>query len=576
MYPAETSRRPIDRIVHNAKLSLAAYGLGIALLCLTIVLAHYALSMFQPVRWPTKVYFVASLLLALFSRKWSTFFVIFSLPLLPELHIQAEHILKPAVKYFVGYVGVDVIAGFFLGHWLRARLIEKAQPKLTEIQALWPLGLLLLGLSCSTAIAITRNLWQSASSFSVVDLADHLLKFKFLIRTDNYYPLAELIVFAFCFLLIITLLDTLKQATSKDEVIFKPLLASLAVSAFWGIFQALTKFGLPANTYGYRPENFGFAAQGFQPDLHAFAGHMLLGVIGLYGLIICTASSKMRNLSVLVGALCWVALVLSKSRASLMFAAVGTVLFIFWLFMNRPMRPMQRLLVLVLSVGSILCFIILTNNHKWIVQYYEVFSNANWTKVFYSLYDKDFSGFATLNALSRDRLELHGAALRMGWAYPFFGIGLGDFFRMSSIIEFSGSPFMVRLGGENAHNYFFQTFAEVGFLGIFCFSLIFLVPVFNCSKRQLLVPVAIAILSIFAGNVYSHSLIIKENLFLLTCLLALLIAYQSEGIRCDYFDRIKKSKLKIALLFCVISAVVFFTLKEINGSFYKIPFNMIR
>jgi O-antigen ligase len=234
------------------------------------------------------------------------------------------------------------------------------------------------------------------------------------------------------------------------------------------------------------------------------------------------------------------------------------------------------LLVLVLSVGSILCFVILTNNHQWIVQYYEVFSNANWTKVFYSLHDKSFSGFATLNALSRDRLELHGAALRMGWAYPFFGIGLGDFFRLSAIIEFSGSPFMVRLGGENAHNYFFQTFAEVGFLGIFCFSLIFLVPVFKCSQRERLVPVAIAILSIFAGNVYSHSLIIKENLFLLTCLLALLIAHQSESTRIHYFERIKDSRLKVTALFCVISAVIFFSLKEIDGSFYKIPFNLVR
>jgi hypothetical protein len=102
--------------------------------------------------------------------------VIFILPLLPELHLQFEAVFTPAVKYFVGYPGVDVIAGFCVGQWLRIVWIEKRQIKIPDMQVLWPLGLLLLVLSNSVALAITRNLWQSTSEFSIVDLLDRLVK----------------------------------------------------------------------------------------------------------------------------------------------------------------------------------------------------------------------------------------------------------------------------------------------------------------------------------------------------------------------------------------------------------------
>ena len=503
--------------------------------------------------------------------------MIFILPLLPELHLQVEVIFNPAVKYFVGYPGVDVIAGFCVGQWFRMVWIEKRPIKLPAVQAAWPLGLLLLVLSCSVALAITRDLWQSTSEFSIIDLVDRLIKFKFLIRTDNYYPLVDLIVFGFCALLIFTLLDTLQQTSRKVELLFKPLLAGLTISSSWGIFQALTKFGLPLNTHSYRPENFGFGAQGFQPDLHAFAGHMLLGVIGLFGFIRYTDSIKLRRLALLVCSLCWVALILSKSRASLVFALLGTVFFIVWIIKNQQIRPGGRLVIFFLSIGLIISFVVLTNSHDWVVKYYELIAKVNFTKVYDKILLGDFSSFTALNILSSDRLDLHAAALRMGSAYPFFGVGQGNFFRLSSILEFSGSQFMVSRGGENAHNYFLQTFAEVGLIGLSCFGLVFMLPILRCSDRKPLSIIVIAMLSIFAGNVYSHSLVIRENLFLLACLLALLISYQrnvSEPAPTAVIRRYPKTKL--ILIFFVSCAILFFTVKEVRNSFYKMPFNVSR
>ena len=573
--PTTFTRLPdIDDCLHKARVFLAAYGIALALFCLSVVLAHYVVSAFQPVRWPTKTYFLVSLFLALASRKWSTVFVIFCLPLLPELHLQAEQILKPAVKYFVGYAGVDVIAGFCIGQGLRSWFIDKTRSNLANLPLLWPLGLVMLMISSSVAVAISRNVWQSGSSFSVVDLFDSLLKFKFLARTDNYYPVADLIVFGVCTLFVLSLLSTLRQRPCKDELIFKPILWGLLISASWGIFQALTRFGLPANTYAYRPESFGFGTQGFQPDLHAFAGHMLLGAVGILGLIRVTESSKLRNFAVFVCAICWIALILSKSRASLMFAILGLVIFAMWMLKNQSHHLNRRVLFIFSGISVIISLVVATNSHEWIFKYYELVQKANFSKIYNSILRGDFSIFGVLNSLSSERLELHGAALRMGFNFPLFGIGQGNFFRLSSILEFSGSPFMVNRGGENAHNYFLQTFAEVGLLGIFCFGLVFIWPVLWCAQREKLVPVIIAILSIFAGNLYSHSLVIRENLFLLAALLALLMSFQNtDTTNRQELIASKRSTLKIIAISVVVGFLLMFTSIEVKNSFNKMPFN---
>jgi hypothetical protein len=169
---------------------------------------------------------------------------------------------------------------------------------------------------------------------------------------------------------------------------------------------------------------------------------------------------------------------------------------------------------------------------------------------------------------------LHGAALRMALAFPVFGIGLGLFFPLSAIKEFSGSPFMTQAGGENAHNYFLQTFAEIGLIGILCILIVFVYPFQSRQRDNQYLVAVFGILAIFFGNIYSHSLIIKENIFLLVSLIALMYNLMID----DSFPKpqTKKSDSYLGIIRC---AILLFTVLiiclgfiEVNSSFRKIPF----
>lgn len=544
------------------------YGQVVIILCIALVLSHYFASLFQPVRWPTKAFFFITLAIALVSQRWSTLFVLFSLPLLPELHIQAQHILKPAVPYFVAYPGIDMVVGLCVGHWARLSIFEKKSLNQVFILPPWPLGLLLLMLTGSVTLSISRNLWQSAVEFNLVDLFQNAIRFKLHDRLSNYYPIADLLVYGVAVSFIVLLLDVLRARQNKDRFIFEPLLIALFISAILGIFQGLTGFGLSENTSGYRPDFWGFGAQAFQPDIHAFAGLMLIGAVGLFGFVFSdNCTSRLRRFCILIWVLSWFALVLAKSKASFIFGTTTTLFIVGWYVVQR--KPSYKVWLTIF--GVILCgllVIILTPQFSWVVS------------GFRRLFATDFTNFELLNSMSRYRLELHAAALRMGLSFPIFGIGLGEFFRLSSILEFSRSPLMVNTGGENAHNYFLQTFSEVGLIGVACFALVFVAPVLRCNQRKALRPTIFAIGAIFLGNIYSHSLIIRENLLLLSAFIALLYSYsqlsEQPVIMSTTAARSSKQassswlKIGLSLVFCAF--VGFFLWREIKQSFEQLPF----
>lgn len=543
-------------------------GQAVILLCIALVLSHYAASLFQPVRWPTKIFFFSTLAIALVSQKWSTLFVLFSLPLLPELHIQAQHILKPAVPYFVAHPGVDMIVGLCVGNWIKLSIFEKKKLSTIFTPPPWPLGLLLLMLTGSAALAIARNLWQSASDFNLIDLRHHALRFKLLGRSSDYYPIADLLVHGIAVGFIVFLLNVLRTKQNKDKFIFEPILIALFISAILGIIQALTGFGLPQNTSVYRSDFWGFGAQAFQPDIHAFAALMLLGAVGLFGFVFSdNSNNRLRKFSALVWILSWCALVLAKSKASFIFAGVATLFVIGWYVLKRKLgyRVWLTIFAVVLSGCLVVVF---TPQFSWVMSGFK------------RLFITDFTNFELLNVMSRYRLELHAAALRMGSSFPIFGVGLGEFFRLSSILEFSRSPLMAHSGGENAHNYFLQTFAEVGIIGVACFALVFIAPALRCTQRKTLGPAAFAIGAIFLGNLYSHSLIIRENLLLLAVFIALLYSYSqfskppvvTSATATSAREQKSLSWVKVGLALVVCACVSFFLWREIKHSFEQLPF----
>lgn len=170
------------------------------------------------------------------------------------------------------------------------------------------------------------------------------------------------------------------------------------------------------------------------------------------------------------------------------------------------------------------------------------------------------------------------------------GVGQGNFFHLSSILEFVGSPWITQTGGENAHNYFLQTLAELGSVGIVSFIIVFIWPYLNCKNPRKLLPVSMAILAVFLGNLYSHSLIIRENLYLLAALVALLYVQATDESKVDS-DRLSKSaNMQIAsvnfkltakgrnstyfgmsVLFCV-ALMMYMSFKEVSTAKNKLPF----
>jgi O-antigen ligase len=553
-------------LAQKFKDSLAIVASIAVILCVASVLMHYVFSVYQPVRWPTKLYFFLFFFIALISQRWAIFCLILSLPLLPELHIQAEYIFQPKVKYFVNYAGVDVVVGTSLGLLVRRVFVDKA-PLVNLWRPLpWPINILIVMLFMSSIIAIARNLFRSGLPFDLFELVQSAIKFKLLQRTDPYFPIVEFIMYGICGLLICYLLPALRRSPNRDQLILNPVLVGLLISSSLGIFQALTSYGLHGNTWTYRPESFGYGAQAFQPDIHAFAAHMLVGTVGLFAYAVKERSvQKLSFFTVLVWVLCWIALVLSKSRASLIFAISANAILMFWLVLNTKMKVWIIILTSVLAILAVIALAYATNNLYWVLDAVKVLlslENADWER---------------LNQLSRDRLDIHSAALRMGWAFPLFGLGLGLFFPLSAIEKFSNSPYLVKMQGENAHNYFLQMFAEVGFIGIGCFLLVFLYPIIIQKNRTNFYPSVVIIIACFLGNLYSHSLIIRENLLLLSGFLALMYS-QIDDTKSSLLNKmvIKNKSIFVVFITLAITCIVYFFTSEIYCSFGQFPFIFLR
>jgi hypothetical protein len=90
--------------VSSTQKAVSVLATGIVALALALLLAHYVSAMLQPVRWPTRYYFIGMFFVALYvKQRTSIMLFVFSLPLIPDFHLQLEAVLKPSVKYFVSH-----------------------------------------------------------------------------------------------------------------------------------------------------------------------------------------------------------------------------------------------------------------------------------------------------------------------------------------------------------------------------------------------------------------------------------------------------------------------------------------
>ena len=497
------------------KKSLSLIAVTIIGLSLLVILTHYFSAMFQPVRWPTRIYFVLMFVVAAFCRpRLAIATFIFFLPLLPDLHIQLEGLLKPAVKYFVAHPALDAVAGLTLGLWTRRLFVSRRLTSLFEAPH-WLFGLLLLMLSASTVTAVIRNIGDANLGIFDADFfLRQLIGFKLLNRGNDYLPIVDLITYAFA-VLTISLLCTFFKSLPPEEreaAIIKPILFSVLISALWGIMQSITSYGLSQDTVNYRLSSLGWGAHGFQPDLHAFASVMLVGTVGLLGFM-KKFKGRYVHLAYLTIGLCWFALILSKSKASLVLAVISSLVML--IFVSRQNGVQLKkiwylLLGLVLSLAMLLLW---SKNLTWVTTIGSfVLSPEVW----------DFEHF---NRIFVHRPELFRAAWFIFVKYPLFGVGQGNFLSRSFDYELTQSTYLVAYQGDNAHNYFLQTLAETGLVGALTFAAVLSRPYFNTKQKNSLFPATIAIYSIFLGNLFSHSLLVRPNLIWLAVFIALLYSY---------------------------------------------------
>jgi hypothetical protein len=453
---------------------------------------------------------VAFFIALLVKQRIAIMLFVFSLPILPDIHLQLEAILKPAVKYFVGHPGLDVVAGLCLGLWIkRIWFSKKVEPVFTRVN--WALGLLIIVIAASSTLAVMRNLEiNSVFDINLLTLLNEFGRFKLINHPNSYLPFVDLLTYSFAILTVCILVPIFNgnDLREREEIVFKPLMFGLIFSAGWGIFQAFTGIGLSQRTLDVRPESFGFGAQGFQPDIHAFAALMLIGTFGLFGYLKRVGKHDLAIGYACIG-ICWIALILSKSKATFIFAVITSVV-VLAVSLNRKGVALHKLLsALFLALFTVGFLLLITNNFVWMEYLGQLLAPSNWSR-------------ENFNRAFVYRPELFRAALCMFSDYPIFGIGQGNFFRLSSNIEISHSMYLAQSGGDNAHNYFLQTLAETGLLGTLAFALAIGWPIYRQKHFADGAAPVFAIAAIALGNLFSHPLLIRPNLILFAVFLALM------------------------------------------------------
>lgn len=508
---------------------------------------------------------------------------VFALPLLPTFAWQFQLYTGYGRIQDVAGSGLDLVAGLLLGVvanclWQKRRLKD-------QLTMTWPTGLVMVILTISVAIAIGRNLHQSASPFTFQALLYNLMHLRTLGWHDDYRPLLDWAAYGGAFLLTALLVPALKSMPNRNDVIFLPLIAGLVIAALVGWRQSAFGAGLTDSQLNFRLDRFGFMAVGFQPDLHAFAAHMLLGVIGLLGYLYFKRSLSLRVAVVaLVIPLCGFVLFLSKSKATFALAVfclmlAGTV----WLC--RHTKYFKSSLLGICAVTALVVLSIPLFADGWVSLLGVIVQKFN------------LPDLHTLNLKLSYRPEVYLAAFRMFALFPFAGLGQSEFYRQSANHELTQSLFLsVEQNGENAHNYFLQTLVENGLLGFIAFVVLLLYPLFKAVDKRALIPALVALIAVFGGNLFSHSMLVRENLLLAACFVALMYAWieaQVPSLASASASALSQGKPALSslnvdggsisrvfvglsqprvLLICVSLALLFIA-KETYQSLNRIPFN---
>ena len=547
----------------------AGFGLLCAFIASLAVLGNDAYYFAHHGLTPSVALFLLAFIIGLSSEVWGLALVLALLPLtagIPNL----LNTLLGANALAMPNPGLDLVAGLLLAHLIKVVMskVRQDQGSLKEQSSLlasspWPLGLVMLVITASVVLAISRNIYLSATSTSLRGALFNLMHFRPMDWRADYLPLGNWVAYALAVGLIILVIAKLKSIDfqKRNSWIFHPLMLGLAISAITGLIQAATGWGLPEALLQFRKDAFGYAAIGLQPDLHAFAAHMLLGVVGLWGYFLVCKSKVERLCIAILFLLCSAGLIASKSRASL-FIAIIALIVLGLIYLYRHSK--KFFIVSLIAFITVVCVVLLGAGS---------IPGLAWVgELMTQMQSRRLDSLSDLGGMMGSRFEIWSAVTNMFSAYPLMGVGEGNFYRLSSNISFARSEFLQLNRGENAHNYFLQVLAENGLVGILVFAIAFMVPYLACKNKQLVLPASIGLLSLFLGNVFAHSFLVRENLLLGAALLGILYSLSgltaASAITYLPVDSVRSRLLVLSALIVLLVGVAI----EVITSFGKTPF----
>jgi O-antigen ligase len=548
---------------------LAGFGMICAFIATLAVLGNDTYYFTHHGLTPSVALFLLAFIVGLSSQVWGLALVIGLLPLTAGIPNVLNTLLS-AKALAMPNPGLDLVAGLLLACFLKTAVSRVFQNQTSSKQTNfifvsppWPVGLVTLVITASVALAIARNVYLSATSTSIRGVFFNLIHFRPMDWRADYLPMGNWVAYAIAAGLIILVISALRKFDSdkRNQWIFRSLMLGLAISAFVGLIQAATGWSLPEAQLQFRKDAFGYAAMGLQPDLHAFAAHMLLGVVGLWGYFLVCKNKTEKLLIALTFLLCSAGLIASKSRASLLIALIALVI----LGLIYFYRQSKKIFVISLIVFLVASVIILLGAGS--------IPGLAWVgELMAQMQSRRLDSLSDLGGMMGSRFEIWSAVANMFSAYPLMGVGEGEFYRLSSNISFARSEFLQLNRGENAHNYFLQVLAENGLVGIVVFTLAFIIPYRTCQNKRLILPACVGLLSLFLGNVFAHSFLVRENLLLGATLLGLLYSL-SDMRTSNTSNHLPAIAERTGLLGLLATLVLLLGIAiEVSSSFGKMPF----
>ncbi|MEQ8757933.1 MAG: O-antigen ligase family protein [Coleofasciculus sp. G1-WW12-02] len=508
---------------------------------------------YNALHWVNVVLFLGILISTVIHPLYGIGILVFLLPFTAGVFPQTQALFNIAIP-MADILSLDCVIGVLFGLFLLYVFTKRLKiDRNTDRDQARILEFLLIAfhlvIIITVAIAISRNLYQSVSPYSVKGFFYNLANIRYLSFHDDYFPLRDLVIFTAAIILSIRLLSLIRTPSQLKQSLLIPLAIATTIILGYALWSKLT--GL-----GYNRDGVALGVNSFLPDIHAYGGFALAAVMGgLYYL-----SSTNVLIKWIAGAFSLLAVagvVVSASRFAIVMLGIVVISYLFFVFRNKNRGKLTTVVLSFILVLGTAYLSIHWDNRGLFSRLYSV------------LQSQSFEDFNT--ALSQ-RPEIFRSNLLMYSHYPIVGLGKGIFYRQSSIAEFSQSDFFATYNGENAHNYFLQILVETGLVGLVIFCSLFLYQGLYLRNRHTGI-ITILILGLFSGNIYGHSLLIPNLLFLLFILLgASNVNEQQEKSIAPIIRLIPLPKAWLYFLIAMTTAIVVGAIYEVKTSYGKLPF----